>query len=87
VAAVPGAPGYDTDQCAVLLTCLDGVGPMKTSVHTNPEMLRREADECMELLTRATFTGIIAVLMEHADTCRALADRIAEEQRRQFEHR
>jgi hypothetical protein len=55
---------------------------MKVSSKTDPEMLRREADECTELLSRATFIGIIAVLMEYADTCRIMADRIVEAQRR-----
>ena len=58
---------------------------MKVSSTTDPEMLRREADECTELLARATFTGIIAVLMAHADNCRITADRIVEAQRRRSE--
>jgi hypothetical protein len=67
-----------------LLTCPTalGVGPMKVSSTTDPEMLRREADECTELLARATFIGIIALLMDHADKCRIMADRIDEAQRR-----
>jgi hypothetical protein len=55
---------------------------MKVSSKTDPKMLRREADECTELLSRATFIGIIALLMAHADTCRIMADRIDEAQRR-----
>ena len=55
---------------------------MKVPSTTDPEMLRREADECTELLARATFTGIIALLMERADNCRVMADRIVEAQRR-----
>lgn len=55
-----------------------GVCPMKVSSTSDPEMLFREADECTELLSRATFTGIIAVLMEHADKCRIMADRIVQ---------
>lgn len=50
---------------------------MKVSSVTDPEMLRREVDECMELLARASFSGIIALLMEHTDTCRIMADRLA----------
>jgi hypothetical protein len=63
-----------------------GVGPMKVSSTTDAEMLRREADECTELLARATFISIIALLMDHADKCRIMADRIDEAQRRPSEH-
>jgi len=58
---------------------------MKASSTADPEMLLREADECTKLLARASFTGIVAVLMEHADKCRIMADRISEAQRRRSE--
>ena len=49
---------------------------MKVSSDSDPDMLRREADECFELLAQASFSGIIALLMERADRCRILAERI-----------
>jgi hypothetical protein len=49
---------------------------MKLSSNSDPDMLRREADECLELLAQASFSGIIALLMERADRCRIMADRI-----------
>jgi hypothetical protein len=54
---------------------------MKTSSNSDPDMLRREADECLELLAQASFSGIIALLMERADRCRIMADRIVAGQR------
>jgi hypothetical protein len=53
-----------------------GLVPMKVSSDSDPDMLHREADECLELLAQASFSGIIALLMEHADRCRIMADRI-----------
>lgn len=49
---------------------------MKMSSNSGPGMLRREADECFELLAEASFSGIIALLMEHADRCQIMAGRI-----------
>jgi hypothetical protein len=49
---------------------------MRVSSDSEPDMLHREADECMELLAQASFSGIIALLMERADRCRIMADRI-----------
>ena len=49
---------------------------MKVSSDSDPDMLHREANECFELLAQASFSGIIALLMEHADRCRIMADRI-----------
>jgi hypothetical protein len=54
---------------------------MKTSSNSDPDMLRREADECLELLAQASFSGIIALLMERPDRCRIMADRILAVQR------
>ena len=54
---------------------------MRVSSNSDPDMLRREADECLELLAQATFSGIIALLMERADRCRIMADRIMAGQR------
>jgi len=49
---------------------------MKVSSDSDPDMLHREANECFELLAQASFSGIIALLMERADRCRIMADRI-----------
>ena len=54
---------------------------MKVSSDSDPDMLHREANECFELLAQASFSGIIALLMEHADRCRIMADRIVAGQR------
>jgi hypothetical protein len=58
---------------------------MKVSSTADPEMLYREADECTELLARVRFTGIFALLKEHAEKCRIMADRIVAAQRRRSE--
>ena len=57
------------------------VCPMKVSSDSDPDMLYREANECFELLAQAGFSGIIALLMERADRCRIMADRIVAGQR------
>ena len=54
---------------------------MKVSSSSDPDLLRREADECLELMAQASFSGIIALLMERADRCRIMADRIVAGQR------
>ena len=54
---------------------------MKVSSDSDPDMLYREANECFELLAQASFSGIIALLMERADRCRIMADRIVAGQR------
>jgi hypothetical protein len=54
---------------------------MKVSSDSDPDMLHREANECFELLAQASFSGIIALLMERADRCRIMADRIIARQR------
>ena len=53
---------------------------MKVSSDSDPDMLHREANECFELLAQASFSGIIALLMERADRCRIMADRIVARQ-------
>ena len=53
---------------------------MTVSSDSDPDMLHREANECFELLAQASFSGIIALLMERADRCRIMADRIAAHQ-------
>jgi hypothetical protein len=58
---------------------------MKMSSDSDPDLLRREADECLQLLAQATFSGIIALLMERADTCQIMADRIVAGQRLRWE--
>jgi hypothetical protein len=50
---------------------------MKVSSDSDPDMLHREADECLELLAQASFSGIIALLIERADRCRMMADHVA----------
>jgi hypothetical protein len=58
---------------------------MNVSSDSDPDLLHREAEECLELLAQASFSGIIALLMDRADRCRIKADRILAGQRSRWE--